>query len=156
MISVIVDRKIQKRNIKIHVDVKNEIKALIRQGFDVSIVGIPDKVTEDGAERKLTAEEKADFAEVYSKADAIVRKLLTSAQYRRLTGKYKARLIQAVYNYYYKYAKQDVLGIDTLSEDLTFTSLNEAYTYFLGRVDAYRKQQVKDADRNVPTISLLN
>ncbi len=156
MISVIVDRKIQKRNIKIHVDVKNEIKALIREGFDISIVGIPDKVTEDGVERKLTAEEKADFAEVYSKADSIVRKLLTSAQYRRLTGKYKARLIQAVYNYYYKYAKQDVLGIDTLSEDLTFTSLNEAYTYFLGRVDAYRKQQVKDADRNVPTISLLD
>lgn len=156
MISVIVDRKIAKRNIKIHVDVKNEIKSLIKSGFDISIVGIPDKVTEDGLERKLTSEEKVEFAEVYSKADAIVRKIIQSSQYRRLTGKYKARLIQAVYNYYYKYAKQDVLGIDTLSEDLTFTSLNQAYTYFIGRAEAYRNQQVKDSDRNIPTISLLN
>jgi hypothetical protein len=156
MISVIVDRKISKRDIRIHVDVKNEIKKIIGQGFDVSIVGIPDKVTEDGLERKLTSEEKVEFAEVYSRADAIVRKLLTSSKYNRLTGKYKARLIQAVYNYYYKYAKQDILGIDTLSEDLTFTSLNQAYTYFLGRVEAYRKEQVKDADRIVPTISLLD
>ena len=156
MISVIVDRKISKRDIRIHVDVKNEIKKIIGQGFDVSIVGIPDKVTEDGLERKLTSKEKVEFAEVYSRADAIVRKLLTSSKYNRLTGKYKARLIQAVYNYYYKYAKQDILGIDTLSENLTFTSLNQAYTYFLGRVEAYRKEQVKDVDRRVPTISLLD
>jgi hypothetical protein len=156
MISVIVDRKISKRDIRIHVDVKNEIKKIIAQGFDVSIVGIPDKITEDGLERKLTSEEKVEFAEVYSRADAVVRKLLTSSKYNSLTGKYKARLIQAVYNYYYKYAKQDILGIDTLSEDLTFTSLNQAYTYFLGRVEAYRKEQVKDADRRVPTISLLD
>lgn len=155
MISAIVDRKIQKRNIKIHVDIRNEMKRLVSKGFEVSITGIPDKLVEDGAERKLTAKEKEDFAEVYNKADFIVRKMMTSPAYRRLTDKYKARMIQAIYNYYYRYAKQDVLGIDTLSEEMTFVSLNEAYTYFLGRAESFRKQQIKDSDRNQPTI-LLN
>jgi hypothetical protein len=155
MISAIVDRKIQKRNIKIHVDIRNEMKRLVSKGFEVSITGIPDKLVEDGAERKLTSQEKEEFAEVYNKADFIVRKMMTSPSYRRLTDKYKARMIQAIYNYYYRYAKQDVLGIDTLSEEMTFVSLNEAYRYFLGRADSFRKQQIKDSDRNEPTI-LLN
>jgi hypothetical protein len=155
MISAIVDRKIEKRDIKIHVDVRNEIKRLTSKGFSVQITGIPDKLVENNLERKLTAEEKKEFAEVYNKADFIVRKLFQSPSYKRLTDKYKARLVQAVYNYYYRYAKQDVLGIDTLSEELTFVSLNEAYRYFLGRAESFRKTQVKDKDRNQPTM-LLN
>lgn len=152
MISVIIDNKIAKRNIIVHKDIKDEIKRLAGAGFSVSMVGIPNDFVQDGATVKLNNEQKKEFAEVYNQADYVIRRLFTSGQYRRLSDKYKARLIQAVYDYYYKYAKQDVLGIDTLSEELTFVSLNQAYTYFIGRAEAYRNMQLKDRERNVPTI----
>jgi hypothetical protein len=152
MISVIIDNKIAKRNILVHKEIKDEIKRLAGAGFSVSMTGIPDEFTDQGARVKLTNEQKKEFAEAYNQADFVIRKMFTSGQYRRLNDKYKARLIQAIYDYYYKYAKQDVLGIDTLSEDLTFVSLNQAYTYFIGRAEAYRNMQLKDRERNTPTI----
>jgi hypothetical protein len=151
MISAIVDRKISKREIKVAAPIKNEIKRLAKEGYEVNITGVPTKFTdENGRERNLTAKEKEDFIKAYNKADPVIQKLFRSGQYRRLNDKQKARLIQAVYAYYYKLAKQDVLGIDGLSEEMTFRNLNEAYNYFLKRATSYFKTQSRDDDQ--PTI----
>jgi hypothetical protein len=144
MISVVIDRKIAKREIRVSNNAADEMKRLASKGYEVSITGVPQEVEVGNKKRKLTSQEKEEFQKVYNRADLIIQKLLGSGQYKRLNDKSKARLLQAVYAYYHKLAKQEVLDIDTLSEALTFVSLNEAYNYFLGRATYYEKNQRSD------------
>jgi hypothetical protein len=108
------------------------------------MTGVPETVEEDGKERKLTTQEKEEFNKVYEKADSVIQKLIKTSEYRRLSDASKSRLLKAIYAYYYKLAKQEVLEIDTLSEKMTFNTLNEGYEYFLARASAYKKGEDKD------------
>jgi hypothetical protein len=144
MISVIVDRKLANRNMKVSSVIMNEMKRLAGKGYEVTMTGVPDEVEVDGKEVKLTQAEKEDFQEVYNRADAVAQRLMKTGAYRRLNDSQKARLIKAVFAYYYNLAKQEVMGIEVLSEKMTFGTLSEGYDYFLGRAEYYYENQRKD------------
>lgn len=130
MISNIVDKKIRDREIKVSSVVKTELKRLTTKGFEVSMVGLNDSYTIDDVKYVLTNKQKTEFAEIYNKADFVIQKIIKSSSYRRLDDKEKAKVLRAIYSYYLKLAKQEVLGADLLPEDKLFTTLSKAYTYF--------------------------
>jgi hypothetical protein len=144
MISVIVDRKLANRNMQVSSIVMNEMKRLAGKGFEVTMTGVPNDVEIDGKKVKLTQAEKEEFQEVYNRADAVAQRLMKSGQYRRLNDGQKARLLKAVFAYYYNLAKQEVLGVEVLSEKMTFGTLAEGYDYFLGRAEYYFENQRND------------
>jgi hypothetical protein len=49
-----------------------------------------------------------------------------------------------VFAYYYNLAKQEVLGVEVLSEKMTFGTLAEGFDYFLGRAEYYFENQKND------------
>ena len=57
----------------------------------------------------------------------------------------KQSLLQSIYNYYYRMAKQDVLGAELIPEGSYFTSMAKAYKYFLAQAETYYNKQKKDA-----------
>jgi hypothetical protein len=144
MISVIVDRKLANRNMQVSSTIMNEMKRLAGKGFEVTMTGVPDDVEIDGKKVKLTQAEKEDFQQVYNRADAVAQRLMKTGAYRRLNDSQKARLLKAVFAYYYNLAKQEVLGVEVLSEKMTFGTLAEGYDYFLGRAEYYFENQRND------------
>ncbi len=148
MIAVIVDHKIQERNIQVSETVLTELNRLVKSGFEVSMSGVNDSFTQDGIEYVLSNEQKEKFAQIYNQADLIITKIISTGQYRRLNDDMKQSLIQAVYNYYYRLAKQTVLEemspdeeFDLVPKDKVFRSLSQAFTYFRERADAFYKTQ---------------
>ena len=107
-------------------------------------MGVNDKYTVDGEEYTLTREQKEKFAEIYNKADLIIQKVIRHSKYKKLSDEKKKTLIQAIYNYYYQYAKEEVLDVEILPESTHFRTLNASFQYFLDRADALYKQQKKD------------
>ena len=146
MISVVIDRKLANREMSVSNVLLSEMKRLAGKGFEVTMTGVPDQVEIDGKKVKLTRQEKESFQKVYSRADAVAQRLMKTSAYRRLDDRQKARLINAVFAYYYKLAKQEVLGVDALSEKMTFGTLAEAYEYFFNRAEYYFENQRNDFD----------
>jgi hypothetical protein len=141
MVGAIIDNKINKRAILVSTKVRNEIKRLATKGYEVSMVGIPTSMKIGNKTEKLTQAQRKEFADVYNKADAVVQKMLSSGNYTRLNDEYKAKLVRAIYAYYYKLAKQEVFEIDTLSENLTFTTMQSAFDYFNKRAESFFREQ---------------
>ena len=141
MVGAIIDNKINKRAVLVSTKIRDEIKRLASKGYEVSMTGIPTSIKIGNTTRKLTQAERKEFADVYNKADSVVQKMLSSGNYRRLNDEYKARLVRAIYAYYYKLAKQEVFEIDTLSENLTFTTMQSAFDYFNKRAESFFREQ---------------
>ncbi|MFA7088313.1 MAG: hypothetical protein WC146_03160 [Patescibacteria group bacterium] len=144
MIAAIVNNKIKKRNIIVSNAVKTELARLAKTGNEVVMSGVNDKYTVDGEEYTLTREQKEKFAEIYNKADLIIQKVIRHSKYKKLSDEKKKTLIQAIYNYYYQYAKEEVLDVEILPESTHFRTLNASFQYFLDRADALYKQQKKN------------
>lgn len=86
---------------------------LAKESYSLSLEGnyvmpssTPTQYTNDKGEiiKLTTAQEEAAKA-VYSKANAVVTKMISSSQYRNLTGSAKGKAIKQVYDAYYEAAK---------------------------------------------------
>ena len=53
----------------------------------------------------------------------------------------KQTLIKAVYSYYYRKAKEDVLDVDLIPDSTYFRTLSQAFKYFSERAMSYYEKQ---------------
>ena len=148
LVQAIVETRISARQIMVSQPVSNEITKLARVGSNVTMTGVNDSYTIDGVEYNLDERQKIRFRSIYNQADIVIQRLLTSASYKRLNDKNKASILKSIYNYYLRYAQQEVLGVDVLSEARTFRTLNQSFQYFRDTVanSLYNKQR---KERNV-------
>jgi len=131
LIEAVVKQKLEARNIKIGKDVFDEIDRLAGvNGEVISIAGDYGSFTIDGEKYILTREQQQEFTEIYSRADYIASKIIKSAEYRQLNDVYKAKLLTAIFNYFYKMAKQKISGKKLIAEKNYFETLSDAYDYF--------------------------
>lgn len=141
MVQAIVEHKLETRRLKVSNLVMDELVYLASKGYEVKMTGINETITVDGVEYTLTKKQKDDFAKIYSDADFVIQKIIKTPRYKRLNDDMKQTLIQAIYNYYYRKAKQDVLKVDLIPEATYFRTLSQAYNYFIERAISYFEKQ---------------
>lgn len=148
MISAIIERKIQEREIRVSNPVINELKRLAKENKEVSITGINEDFTQDGTKYVMTKKQQQRFAQIYNKADLIVLRIIKNSKYNRLDNNMKKRLLQAVYNYYYRLAKNEILkelapgeDFDLIPDDKNFKTLAKTLNYFLEQAEKLYKEQ---------------
>jgi hypothetical protein len=135
----IIERQLRKKNISYTDATYKEIERLKKQGVNVNPSSVPYKFTIDDIEY---INDRDKFSNTYDKASFVVERLLKSPRYKRLSLESKGKLINAVYNYYHRLAKQEVSGEQLISKDRVY-NLNQAYNYFNGRTSYYYKQDKK-------------
>ncbi|HPW96357.1 MAG TPA: hypothetical protein PK557_05250 [Paludibacteraceae bacterium] len=135
LIEAVIAQKLNSRNIMLGQDVIDEVERLASvNGEMITISGDYGKFTVDGKEYVLTREQQEKFTEIYSRADYIASKIIKSAEYKQLSDEYKAKFLTSIFNYFYKMAKQEISGIEQISEKNYFTNLADAYDYFITAV----------------------
>lgn len=139
LIETIIKRQMDTKLISFTDATYKEIESLGKQGVNVKPSKVPNKFIINGIEYKNDIDK---FKKTYDNATFIVEKLLKSSRYKRLSSVSKGKLINAVYNYYYTLAKQNVSGVKLLEKDRVY-NLNQAYNYFNGRTSYYYKQDRK-------------
>jgi len=149
MITAIIEHKINARNIQVSDPVTAELTNLAKLGYEVSISGINDSFVQDGVTYVLNNNQKRNFANIYNQADIVITKLIRTSKYKRLNADMRQSLLQAVYNYYYRLAKQKTLESMNLEEEFDlvpkekqFRSYTVAYQYFLERADYFYNKQI--------------
>lgn len=152
MIGAIVEHKISQRQIIVNEDVFKELRRLTKNKYEVKMPGINDSYTVDGVKYVLDKKQQEQFAQIYGKADFVIQKIIRSPKYRRLNDDMKQSLLLAIYNYYHKMAKQEVLDVELIPSSNYFKNMNLAYKYFVQRAESfynkqrsssYRKEQLK-------------
>lgn len=89
-----------------------ELVSLSSQGYNAIPKNIPQTYIDDkGNEVQLTAEQITQFTKLYQRSEIEVVKVINSPEYRTATSEERAKLISAVYNHYYNYAKAKVTGL---------------------------------------------
>ena len=89
-----------------------ELVNLSSQGYNAIPKNIPQTYIDDkGNEVQLTAEQITQFTKLYQRSEIEVVKVINSPEYRTATSEERAKLISAVYNHYYNYAKAKVTGL---------------------------------------------
>jgi len=148
MIGAIVDHKISERNIKVSPEVAQEMKELTRKGYEVKITGARKSFTHDGVTYELNKAQQQKFVTTYNQADFIALKIIRSVQYRKLNSEMRRSILQAIYNYFYRLAKQVVIkdidpqeNIQIIPKENVFRNLNEAYKFFEENADKLYKKQ---------------
>lgn len=144
MVATIIESKINNRNILVSNDVVDELIRLSKTGYEVKMSGVNDSYTVDGVKYVLTREQKRKFAEIYNKADLIIQKIMRTSRYRKLNDDMKQSLLLAIYNYYYRMAKQEVLDVELIPEANYYKSLTQAYKYFITKAEVFYKTQNSD------------
>lgn len=154
MIEAIVETKMGIRNVNISRPVMDEMIDLSRLGYNVNVTAIKDSYTIDGIEYKLEEKDKTRFRAIYSQADFVIQRMITSPSYRRLSDDKKRSLITSIYTYYLKLAQQTVLGVDVLPESRQFRTLNQVYRYFtdiiVPRLLKEQQEERRDSRRQRP------
>lgn len=143
-VETIIDRKLNSKSIPLTNATRNEIINLAKDGANVNPSGIPNEFTIDGVEYE---NDKDKFAKTYEGATYVVEKIIKSSKYKKLDSKHKAKLIKAIFNYYYNLAKQEVSGVKIYSKERVY-SLNQAYKYFSDRISYYANMQKKEEQEN--------
>lgn len=143
MIEALIDTKINERGIKVSNPTLEELMRLAKKGKEVSFSGVNDSYTVNSVKYELTRFQKQEFAKVYNKADYVIQKIIKSGKYRRLNTDMKESLLKAIYAYYYKMAKQEVLGVEMIAEENYFPTMIRAYKYFLERAENLYERQNK-------------
>lgn len=135
MIEAIIAQKLNDRNIMLGQDVVDELERLAGvNGKMIQISGDYGSFKIDGEEYILTREQQEKFTEIYSRADYIASKIIKSEGYKKLNDAYKAKFLTAIFNYFYRMAKQEISGKKLIAEKNYFSTLEEAYAYFSSAV----------------------
>ncbi len=146
LIETILNRRLDSKGISLTNSVSKEINRLAKSGVVVNPSGIPNSFSIDGVEYK---NDKDKFAETYNNATFVIEKIITQSGYKRLDDEYKAKLIKAIFTYYYNLAKQNVSGVQIFTKERTY-NLNQAYKYFKDRIPYYMNQQKKEKKKREP------
>lgn len=93
---------------------------LVEAGYDVIPRSVSNKITYDGVEYALTANQIKAFENVYFVANEALTSLVKLPQYKEATDEVKAKAVNFIYNVYYNLALQDFLGIDLETKSVLF------------------------------------
>ena len=93
---------------------------LVEAGYDVIPRSVSNKITYDGVEYALTANQVKAFENVYFVANEALASLVKLPQYKEATDEVKAKAVNFIYNVYYNLALQDFLGIDLETKSVLF------------------------------------
>ena len=84
---------------------------------------------------ELSNKEQDKFKKIYDNAEIVASKIIRTREYKQLSDENKKKIINSIYNYYFKKAKQDVKKLKgdnaLIPENLYFKLLKDAYEYFL-------------------------
>ena len=95
---------------------RNTLKELYAQGFNVLPRSVGKSITYDGEQYSLTQSQRKRFREVYQEANEVVKNLTNKTQFKDAEVEIQAKVIEEIYNYYYKLAVEDLLGVEVVSE----------------------------------------
>lgn len=95
---------------------RNSLKELYAQGFNVLPRSVGKSITYDGEQYALTQSQRKRFREVYQEANEVVKNLTNKTQFKDAEVEIQAKVIEEIYDYYYKLAIEDLLGVDIVSE----------------------------------------
>ena len=93
-------------------NVHNELYNLSMKGYKVMPKAVDSKITYNGEEIELSAEQQNALRQSYSSSQASLNKLFSNAKYKALSEEDKVQAIKYVYELHYDSAFEDVLGID--------------------------------------------
>lgn len=139
LISTIIDTQIKSKDLSLTKPVISEIKRLTASGAKINPSKVPDKFSIEGIEYK---NDKMKFAKVYDNATFVIEKIIRLGAYSRLDDEHKAKLITAIFNYYYNLAKQEVSGVRIYTKERTY-NMSQAFAYFKSRIPYYMNMQKK-------------
>ncbi|MBR2388119.1 MAG: hypothetical protein IKB02_09935 [Clostridia bacterium] len=92
--------------------VHNELYDLFMKGYKVMPKAVASKITYNGEEIELSAEQQNSLRQSYSSSQASLNKLFSNAKYKTLSEEDKVQAIKYVYELHYDSAFEDILGID--------------------------------------------
>lgn len=95
---------------------RNTLKELYAQGFNVLPRSVGKSITYDGEQYVLTQSQRKRFREVYQEANEVVKNLTNKTQFKDAEVEIQAKAIEEIYDYYYKLAIEDLLGVEVVSE----------------------------------------
>ena len=95
---------------------RNTLKELYAQGFNVLPRSVGKSITYDGEQYALTQSQRKRFREVYQEANEVVKNLTNKTQFKDAEVEIQAKAIEEIYDYYYKLAIEDFLGVEVVSE----------------------------------------
>lgn len=95
---------------------RNTLKELYAQGFNVLPRSVGKSITYDGEQYALTQSQRKRFREVYQEANKVVKNLTNKTQFKDAEVEIQAKAIEEIYDYYYKLAIEDLLGVEVVSE----------------------------------------
>lgn len=95
---------------------RNTLKELYAQGFNVLPRSVGKSITYDGEQYALTQSQRKRFREVYQEANEVVKNLTNKTQFKDAEVEIQAKAIEEIYDYYYKLAIEDLLGVEVVSE----------------------------------------
>lgn len=91
-------------------------KELYTQGYSMFPRTVGKTITINGEKIALTNSQRARFREVYQDANKVIKTLVNSSQYKKVSAEIQAKSINAIYDYYYDLAMEDLTGEDVVSE----------------------------------------
>lgn len=95
---------------------RDTLKELYTQGYSVFPRTVGKTITINGEKIALTNSQRARFREVYQDANKVIKTLVNSGQYKKVSAEIQAKSINAIYDYYYDLAMEDLTGEDVVSE----------------------------------------
>lgn len=95
---------------------RDTLKELYTQGYSVFPRTVGKTITINGEKISLTNSQRARFREVYQDANKVIKTLVNSSQYKKVSAEIQAKSINAIYDYYYDLAMEDLTGEDVVSE----------------------------------------
>lgn len=95
---------------------RDTLKELYTQGYSVFPQTVGKTITINGEKIALTNSQRARFREVYQDANKVIKTLVNSSQYKKVSAEIQAKSINAIYDYYYDLAMEDLTGEDVVSE----------------------------------------
>ena len=95
---------------------RDTLKELYTQGYNVFPRTVGKTITVNGEKIALTNSQRARFREVYQDANKVIKTLVNSSQYKKVSAEIQAKSINAIYDYYYDLAMEDLTGEDVVSE----------------------------------------
>lgn len=95
---------------------RDTLKELYTQGYSVFPRTVGKTITINGEQIALTNSQRARFREVYQDANKVIKTLVNSSQYKKVSAEIQAKSINAIYDYYYDLAMEDLAGEDVVSE----------------------------------------
>lgn len=121
------------------------IKDLKIAGYDVSPRSINETITYNNEEIAMTKKQQDEFKSIYSEANDVISKMVSSTQFKSLSQKMQADAINEVYDMYYDKGLENLLNEEISDKNLLFS--NAVSPDLLAMVYSFSKNTSSQTDK---------